>query len=268
MSDIPFAPLVTVTRDAGVGTVTMNRPPANAIMPAFIEEVVTAVEALAADPEVRVIVIASALERIWMAGADLGAMNSRVGDAQGGGDAGVGALSRRISAVERVEKPTVAAMRGHALGGGCELALCCDYRILVDDGRASIGLTETTLGLIPGAGGTQRLPRLIGRGAALRMIIEGTRATAPQALALGLVDLAPSPGDFDEAVQARTAHLATLATRAVGLAKRALQRGLETTLDEGLAIESAAFAEVLGTADVVEGVGAFIEKRKPTFQGR
>ncbi len=259
---------VGIRRVAAVGTVTMDRAPANAMTPEFVDAVCSAVEELGGDPEVRAIVITSALERIWMAGADLGAMAGRAGEAQSRGDSQVGALSRRIAAVERIEKPTIAAMRGHALGGGCELALCCDYRFLVDDGRASIGLTETTLGLLPGAGGTQRLPRLIGKGAALRMIIEGTRAKAPQALALGLVDHTPAPEDFDGAVQAKAEELARMATRAVGLAKRAVLQGLDTTLDEGLDIESAAFAEVLTTADIAEGVGAFLEKRPPNFTGR
>ena len=221
---------------------------------------------LAADEAVRVVVIGSDQERFFSAGADLGVMRSRVsGDPSG---RRVGELSRRIAEVARIPKPVVAAMRGHALGGGCELALCCDYRILVDDGHSTIGLTETSLGLIPGAGGTQRLPRLIGRGPALRMIIEGRRVKAPEALALGLVDGTPSVGDFDAAVAALAERLSRLATRAVGLAKLAVADGLDVCLAEGLAIESRNLAAVLDTEDVREGVGAFLEKREARFSGR
>jgi enoyl-CoA hydratase len=260
------APLVTSSRERGIGTVVCNRPPANAMTPDFVDAIVAEIVALGADPEIRVVVIRSALQRIFMAGADLGAMNT--GLEQGSRADSVGVLSRKLIAVERLEKPIIAALSGHALGGGCELALCCDYRIMVDDGRATIGLTETSLGLIPGAGGTQRLPRLIGKGAALKMIIESTRAKAPQALQLGLVDIIATPEEFDAAVQAKAEQLATLATRAVGLAKRAVLEGLDTTVAEGLAIESRAFAETQTTEDIREGVGAFLEKRKANFTGR
>jgi enoyl-CoA hydratase len=258
---------VSVERDGGVATVVMNRPPANAMTPDFVGAICDAVAELGADADVRVIVLRSALERFFMAGADLGNMAARVGSTDAGSRQ-VGVLSRRISVVERVPKPTIAAINGHALGGGCEIALCCDYRLMVDDGRATIGLTETALGLLPGAGGTQRLPRLVGRGAALKMIIEGRRLKAPEALAIGLVDAAVAPDDLDAAVAAKAAQLAGLATRAVGLAKLALLEGLDTTLDEGLALESKAFAEVLDTEDIKEGVGAFLEKRTPSFRGR
>jgi enoyl-CoA hydratase/carnithine racemase len=267
MGDDGALPTVTVERAGAVATVLMNRPPANAMTPDFVGAICDAVSELGADDEVRVIVLRSALERIFMAGADMGNMAARVSTTESGSRQ-VGVLSRRISAIERVPKPTIAAIRGHALGGGCEIALCCDYRLMVDDGRATVGLTETSLGLLPGAGGTQRLPRLIGRGHALRMIIEGSRLKAPQALAVGLVDAALAPEEFDAAVAAKAEQLAGLATRAVGLAKLALLEGLDMTLDEGLARESSAFAEVLGTEDIKEGVTAFLEKRPASFRGR
>jgi enoyl-CoA hydratase len=258
---------VSVERAGGVATVVMNRPPANAMTPDFVGAICDAVAELGADEAVRAIVLRSALERFFMAGADLGNMAARVSSTEAGSRQ-VGVLSRRISVIERVPKPTVAAINGHALGGGCEIALCCDYRLMVDDGRATIGLTETTLGLLPGAGGTQRLPRLVGRGAALKMIIEGRRLKAPEALAIGLVDAAVAPDELDAAVAAKATQLAGLATRAVGLAKLALIDGLDGTLEEGLALESRAFAEVLDTEDIKEGVGAFLEKRTPSFRGR
>src|SRR4029077_5579082 len=143
-----------------------------------------------------------AIERYFMAGADLKMM----GDRQPDGDAAWKSaenLAFRFSVVERVPKPVIAAIQGHALGGGCELALCADYRYMIDDGRSTIGLTETTLGLIPGAGGPQRLPRLVGKGRGLQMIIEGTRLRAPDALQIGLVDAAIAPAEFAAAVRAK-----------------------------------------------------------------
>lgn len=257
---------VRIERDGPVGTVVMSRPPANAMSPDFAEAICAGAVELADDAAIRVIVIASDQERFWSAGADLGVMRARVsGDAAG---RKVGELSRRISVVERIPKPVIAAIGGHALGGGCELALCCDYRVLVDDGHSTIGLTETALGLIPGAGGTQRLPRLIGRGPALRMIIEGRRVKAPEALALGLADHVPSRADFNATVAELAGRLATLATRAVGLAKQAVTEGLDVPLAQGLEIESRNFAAVLDTEDVKEGVGAFLERREPRFSGR
>lgn len=258
---------VEVRRDGGVATVVMKRPPANAMTPEFVGAICDAVAELGDDDSVRVIVLRSALERFFMAGADLGNMAARVASTDAGSRQ-VGVLSRRIAVIERVPKPAIAMISGHALGGGCEIALSCDYRYMVDDGHATIGLTETTLGLLPGAGGTQRLPRLVGRGPALKMIIEGRRLKAPEALSIGLVDAALAPEELEDAVAEKARELAVLATRAVGLAKRAVLDGLDSNLEEGLAIESRAFAEVLDTEDVREGVGAFLEKRKPSFKGR
>ncbi|MEA2672420.1 MAG: enoyl-CoA hydratase, partial [Chloroflexota bacterium] len=179
MADPP--PMVTLERDGAVAVVRMNRPKANAISPDLVNAVGGAVEALGEDASVRCIVIASAIERFFMAGADIGMM-------AGGGmgiDGDGPSFLERFSVPERVAKPVIAAIAGHALGGGCELALCCDYRLMVDDGRSTIGLTETSLGIIPGAGGTQRLPRLVGRARGLHMIMEASRLRAPEALAIG-----------------------------------------------------------------------------------
>lgn len=263
-------PMVTVEREGAVGVVRMNRPKANAISPAFVHRIADAVEELGADGSVRCIVLASALERFFMAGADIGMM--------AGGELGPGAgpeerpfeerpFMERFSTPERVPKPVIAAISGHALGGGLELALCCDYRLMVDDGRSTIGLTETSLGIIPGAGGTQRLPRLVGRARGLQMILEASRLRAPEALAMGLVDAALPPEGFEAAVLDRARALAGMATRALGLAKRAVLEGLDTTLEEGLRIEQRAFVEVFQTADAAEGLQAFLAKRPAEFSG-
>src|SRR5215467_1507327 len=148
---MPDDQLITITRDGGIATVTMNRPPVNAIAPDLLEQFDAALTELGGDAQARVIVVASAIPRYFMAGADIKMMASST--PRGGENA---LRNSPFAIVERTPKPVIAAISGHALGGGCELALCCDYRFMVDDGRSTIGLTETSLGLIPGAGGTQR----------------------------------------------------------------------------------------------------------------
>jgi enoyl-CoA hydratase len=261
MSDQP--PMVSIERDGAVALVRMNRPKANAISPDFVRAIADAVEGLGEDASVRCIVLASAIERFFMAGADIGMM---AGGGMGLDGDGPGFLER-FSIPERVPKPVIAAISGHALGGGCELALCCDYRLMVDDGRSTIGLTETSLGILPGAGGTQRLPRLVGRARGLQMILEGTRLRAPEALAIGLVDAAVPAEGFEAAVLEKARSLASMATRALGLAKRAVLEGLDRPIEEGLRAEMRAFLEVFQTADAAEGMQAFLGKRPAEFRG-
>jgi enoyl-CoA hydratase len=254
--------LITVTRDGGIATVSMNRPPVNAIAPDLLQQLDAAFEELGADTAVRAIVVRSAIPRYFMAGADIKMMAATTPRA------GESALRNSpFAIVERTPKPVIAAINGHALGGGCELALCCDYRYMLDDGHSTIGLTETTLGLIPGAGGTQRLPRLVGRARGLQMIFEGTRLKAPEALRIGLVDAALGAEEFDAAVAAKADSLARMATRSLGMAKRAVTEGLETDLPSGLRLERELFFEAAGTPDAAEGLGAFIEKRPANFSG-
>jgi enoyl-CoA hydratase len=254
--------LITVTRDGGIATVTMNRPPVNAIAPDLLQQFDAAFSELGADTAVRAIVVTSAIPRYFMAGADIKMMASST--PRGGEDA---LRTSPFAIVERTLKPVIAAINGHALGGGCELALCCDYRYMLDDGRTSIGLTETSLGLIPGAGGTQRLPRLVGRARGLQMIFEGTRLTASDALGIGLVDAALPAGEFESAVAAKAQALSNMATRALGNAKRAVLEGSEIPLVEGLRLERELFFESARTPDAAEGLGAFIEKRPANFTG-
>jgi enoyl-CoA hydratase len=254
--------LISVTREGGIATVVMNRGPVNAIAPDLLSEFDAAMAELGTDAEVRVIVVASAIPRYFMAGADIKMMASAT--PEGGADA---LRTSPFSIVERTPKPVIAAINGHALGGGCELALCCDYRFMIDDGRSTIGLTETSLGIIPGAGGTQRLPRLVGRARGLQMILEGRRLTAPDALQIGLVDAAIAPEEFEAAVQAKATALSSMATRALAHAKRAVLEGLEMPLSDGLRLERELFFDVVTTADAAEGLAAFIEKRPANFTG-
>ena len=263
-----MAGLVEVRRDAGVATVLMNRGPVNAIAPDLLTELGAVFTELGADVSVRCIVLASAIPRYFMAGADLGVLagGGMTGDATDL-EAAWSELMGHFTTIERVPKPVIAAVSGHALGGGCEMALCADVRIMIDDSRSTIGLTETTLGIIPGAGGTQRLPRVVGMARARRMIIEGTRLTAPEARAIGLVDEIAAPEEFEGVVDQLAQRYATLATRAVGLAKLAVLDGLDLPLAEGLRAETRAFTEVIRTTDAAEGIGAFLGKRPPQFTG-
>jgi enoyl-CoA hydratase/carnithine racemase len=161
----------------------------------------------------------------------------------------------------------IAAINGHALGGGSELTLCCDFRIMVEDGRSKIGQTESSLGIIPGAGGTQRLPRLIGKAKAMRCIIESTRLSASEAQAIGWVDMAVAPDELNAAVDALAAKLAKAATLAIAMIKDAVHRGFDLPLDEALEIEARNFARSALSQDAAIGIMSFLSKQEPEFTG-
>jgi len=154
------------------------------------------------------------------------------------------------------------------LGGGCELSLCCDYRVMVDDGRSLIGQTEVNLGIIPGAGGTQRLPRLIGWAKAVPLLLEGSRLNAREAEAIGLVSQAVPPDQLDAAVDALATKFEGAATFAVALIKDSLRRGAALPVAEGVRIESENFAKAVLSEDAVIGITAFLQKQPPEFKGK
>jgi enoyl-CoA hydratase len=219
---------------------------------------------------VRVVVLASDYEKYFSVGADLGMLGSI--DRSSPGAAGqVGVFMKRMndhfSAIERCPKPVIAAINGHALGGGSELTLCCDYRVMVDDGRSRIGQTESSLGIIPGAGGTQRLPRLIGKAKALRFLIESTRLSALEAAAVGWVDIAVAPIDFQATVDGLAAKLAKSATFAIAMIKDAVGRGFDLPLDDALEIEAGNFARAALSTDAAIGIMSFLSKQEPEFTG-
>jgi enoyl-CoA hydratase/carnithine racemase len=176
-------------------------------------------------------------------------------------------MNGHFSAVERCPKPVIAAINGHALGGGSELTLCCDFRIMVEDGRSRIGQTESALGIIPGAGGTQRLPRLIGKARALRFIIESTRLSAKEAETVGWIDRAVVPEDFPGAVDELAGKLAKAATFAIAMIKDAVRRGYDLPLDEALEIEARNFARASLSNDAAIGILSFLSKQEPEFTG-
>src|SRR5437868_5100617 len=194
--------LVDVKRDGGIARVVMHRKGNNAIAEDLMQELAAALQEVGDDPSVRAVVLASEYEKYFSVGADLTSLTGIDRDAPDAADQ-IALFMRRMNhhfnAIERCPKPVIAAINGHALGGGSELTLCCDYRIMVEDGRSRIGQTETSLGIIPGAGGTQRLPRLIGKVRAQRYIIESTRLSATEAEAVGRGDAAVGPDQFKAA---------------------------------------------------------------------
>lgn len=262
-----------IATEAFVTTIRMNRPPVNALTPELQEELVETLNRLKDDEATRVVVLTSAIERQFMAGADLKAF----------GDAAlnrenpalleqIAQTSRRSQAafaeVEHFPKPLLAAINGHAVGGGCELALACDYRLMIDDGRSTIGQTETSVGLIPGAGGTQRLARLVGPARAMELIFESVRLKAPQAAAIGLVNAAIPAAGFEDAIRERANRLAKAAPIALRLAKEAIIAGLERTPAKGYEVEAENFGRAFVTEDAMIGIMSFVSKQQPDFKGK
>jgi enoyl-CoA hydratase len=245
----------------GVATLTLDRPPVNAVDLAAIEEYVTAVTRLAGDPEVRAVVLAGA-GRGFCAGADVAMMRDLT-------PANYRQARRWLLVQERLEsmaKPVIAAVHGYALGGGAELALACDVRLMAEG--AVFGFPEIELGIFPGAGGTQRLTRLVGASRALRLMMDGRRLGAADARALGLVDEVVPDAALLARAQAYAAELAAKATRAIALLKRCVYGGAGRPLAEGLALEEEAVMALIRTEDAREGLDAFLAKRPPRFTGR
>jgi enoyl-CoA hydratase/carnithine racemase len=261
---------VDVRRDGAIARVVMHRKGNNSIAEDLMQELAAAFDELGRDPGVRVVVLASEYEKYFSVGADLGALGSIDRAAPDALDQIAGFMKRmnaHFSAIERCPKPVIAAINGHALGGGSELTLCCDYRVMVEDGRSRIGQTESALGIMPGAGGTQRLPRLVGKAKAMRYLIESTRLSANEAAAAGWVDMAVPPGELESAVGALAEKLAKAATVAIGMIKDAVRRGYDLPLDEAIEIEAANFAKVSLTTDAAIGIMSFLSRQEPEFTG-
>jgi enoyl-CoA hydratase/carnithine racemase len=261
---------VDVKREGAIARVVMHRNGLNAIAEDLMQELASAFNELGDDASVRVVVLASEYEKYFSVGADLGMLGSidrSSPDAAGQVGAFMKRMNEHFSAIERCPKPVIAAVNGHALGGGSELTLCCDYRVMVEDGRSRIGQTESALGIIPGAGGTQRLPRLIGKAKAARYLIESTRLSAREAEAVGWVDSAVSPHEFQAAVDALAGKLAKAATFAIAMIKDAVLRGFDLPLDQALEIEAHNFARAALSTDAAIGIMSFLSKQEPEFTG-
>jgi enoyl-CoA hydratase/carnithine racemase len=244
---------VTLEVDDGVGTVRLDRPPMNALDSAMQDRLKEVAREAAARPDVRAVVLWGG-EKVFAAGADIKEMQGMSYEDMVDRS---GPLQEAFTAVARIPKPVVAAVTGYALGGGCELALCADIRIAADNAR--LGQPEILLGLIPGAGGTQRLARLVGPSRAKDLIFTGRMVGAAEALSIGLVDQVVPAGEVHANALAWAARLARGPAYALRAAKEAVDAGLETDLDSGLALERSLFAGLFATADREIGMRSFIE---------
>lgn len=257
---MPYETIV-VAREESFAVITLNRPPANAISEALMRELNAALSELQAEEAVRSVIITGAGDRIFCAGADLGSAFS-------GPD--IGAFLRFgnsvVRRIERFPKPVVAAINGHALGGGCEIAMGCHIRILKETAR--MGQTESNLGIIPGYGGTQRMARLIGRGLALEHLILGTQIPAAECHRIGLVNRLAKDGETLDDAKALARELGKRPPIATRLIIEAVDDGLEVPIDKGIEVEVRAFEKVIRTEDAGEGLQAFFQKRAPEFKGK
>jgi enoyl-CoA hydratase/carnithine racemase len=261
---------VDVLHEGAIARIVMHRKGNNSIAEELLVELGEAFRKAGDDSSVRVVVLASEYEKYFSVGQDLTSMGGIDRSSPDAADQIV-ALTKKtneyFSAIERCPKPVIAAINGHALGGGSELALCCDYRVMVEDGRSRIGQTESSLGIIPGAGGTRRLPRLIGKAKAQRYLIESTRLSAHEAAAVGWVDIAVAPIDYQATVDALAAKLARAATFAIAMIKDAVLRGFDLPLDQALDIEARNFARAALSTDAAIGIMSFLSKQEPEFTG-
>lgn len=254
--------LVRFEQSDAVATVTLDRPPVNALSSDLLHDLAVAIEACRGE-SVRAVVVTGSPH--FAAGADITEFRAAL-DAGGSGATLGSELSSLLTDLAALPKPVIAAVRGFALGGGLELALACDLRMFGEGAR--VGQPEIKLGVIPGAGGTQRLTRLVGVGRTKDLVLTGRMVDAAEAKAIGLADRVVPDDDLDRAAAEWAAELASGATAAMGIAKRVIDHGLAMSLPDALRLEADGFAEAFQTRDADEGVDAFLEKRPPRFEGR
>jgi enoyl-CoA hydratase/carnithine racemase len=247
--------------DGFIGIIKMNRPPVNAFNLEFIDEFNNAIDEFAINSGVRVVVITSNVDKFFATGVDIKLMFTMdPKDVQSG-------LTNLFDKIQHLHKPVIAMINGHALGGGCELTLCCDFRFMEKD-SSKIGLPEINLGIIPAAGGTQRLCRLLGRGRAMELLVLGIPLMAKEALEAGLIHKAFDHKDLMERTLEYAHKLANQAPVAVALIKKCINEGIDADLKRGLEIEREALLTALQTEDAREGIRAFLEKRSLKFKGK
>jgi enoyl-CoA hydratase/carnithine racemase len=254
---------VTFAADGGIGTITLDKPPANSYDLEYIQELEDAVRQAAADDDVKVVILRSASERFFCAGADVKAFQA--GPHERNMEM-IETSHRTLSSIAGIPKVFLAEIAGHALGGGLEIALACDLRFAAE-GEYRLGTPEATLGLLPGNGGTQRLPRLIGWSRALDLMITGRTVTPIEAYELGIVDAVFPSGRGRDETLAYAEKLVGGATKAIGNIKLAVHEGLAAGLERGLERERELVEELFLSEDGREGLAAFAEKRSPAFKG-
>lgn len=256
--------VVTYTAAGPVGTISLNRPPANSYEIGFMGDLDRAIDAANGDGQARVIVLRSALEKFFSAGADIKAFT---GNDTAGNMAMIRTAHQALDKIAASPKVFIAAINAHALGGGLEMALACDLRFAAE-GNYRLGLPEVTLGLLPGNGGTQRLPRLLGANKALELMLTGETVVPAEALRLGIVNRLFPADKLLEETEAYAQKLAAGASLAIGRIKQAVYSGLALPLADGLAMERDLIEGLFDSEDAREGLGAFVEKRKALFRGR
>ncbi|SHG75543.1 enoyl-CoA hydratase [Thermosyntropha lipolytica DSM 11003] len=252
-----------VEKEGYIGIITVNRPEVlNALNREVLQEIKEAAEYMEKDDEVRVVIITGAGEKAFVAGADIKEMQPlNAVEGRSFGKLGQEVFRR----IENMEKPVIAAVNGFALGGGCELAMAADIRIASE--KAKFGQPEVTLGITPGFGGTQRLPRLVGEGRAMELILTGRMIGAEEALRIGLVNAVYPADKLMEEAKKLAETIARNAPLAVKFSKAAINKGLQTDIDTGMAIEADLFGLCFATEDQKEGMKAFINKEKVEFKG-
>ena len=252
----------TEIRD-GICFITIDRPKVNALNAQTIDEIAQAFDAARDDNNVRAVILTGAGEKAFVAGADIGEL-SKMTPISGKQVSAKGQAV--LSAIERFPKPVIAAINGFALGGGCELALACHIRIASE--KAQIGLPEVTLGIIPGYGGTQRLPRLVGKGKAFELVCTGDALSAADAERIGLVNKVVPADQLLAAAEEMAKKIASRSPVAVRAALEAVNSGTDMSLDDGQLLEATLFGLLCATEDMKEGMSAFLEKRPAIFPGR
>jgi enoyl-CoA hydratase len=256
---------ILLDREAdGIAILTVNRPDKlNALNADTVRRLDRALREARADDDVRVILLTGAGEKAFVAGADIGEL-SRMGPIDGVGVSREGQATFRM--MESMPKPVIGVINGFALGGGLELALACHIRIA--SSRAKFGLPEVRLGIIPGYGGTIRLPRLVGRGRALEMMLTGEMIDAEEAFRIGLVNRIAEPDGLMDVARDLARRIIANGPIAIALALESVDRGMSTTIDDALILESNLFGLLASTDDMREGMSAFLEKRKAEFRGK
>jgi len=251
-------------KEDGIGILYINRPDAmNALNTGVLEEIIQAVGEISRDNEIQVLIITGAGDKSFVAGADIKEMHGLT--AVEGREFGyIGQAAFR--AIEKLEKPVIAAVNGFALGGGCELAMAADIRLASE--KAKFGQPEVGLGITPGFGGTQRLPRLVGEGRAMELILTANTINAEEAYRIGLVNHIYPAADLLDEARKMARKIMSNAPLAVKYAKSAVNKGLQTDIDTGMAIEADLFGICFSTEDQKAGMGAFLNKEKASFKAK